>query len=484
MLRAIFLHGKRACSRGPYGPAAVGLLGLSLIVSSAPGGGQPPVPASLAPAVPLTGVPDPHLIPNQYLVLVDPPASAKLKIWRPEMKVPGLAPEVKASMLRQSLNLQYLVRDLDPKRQEPEFVYEENLIGFSAEMTPEVAKLVDDYDGVRVFQNQWVHTAQTIQPNPPTGLDRIGQVALTLDYEYAYSLTGKGVHVYVIDSGIYPSEQFKDAQGNSRIETSLDLVKDGFKDSTGHGTHVAGIIGGRDFGVAKSVTLHSIHVIGEDGKASTAAIIKAVEEVTVQAQKHPEWRIVANMSLVTPRYPPLDQVVQTSINNGVTYVAAAGNRNSDYPIPDACRISPAHLGRVITVGNIYPGTLEVAGDSFFGSCVKIFAPGMYITSATATENAEGNDRSGTSMAAAHVSGVAALYLETTLSRPDRGARPCDVWYAIRRAGIGFPNVRIWPWNSLIHPGSPNRQLYWDARSIDGLSTGLPDLRPRPWPCLF
>ena len=202
-------------------------------------------------------------------------------------------------------------------------------------------------------------------------------------------------------------------------------------------------------------------------RAESDDVIKAVEWVTAHVRAK-GWPAVVNMSLVTPRYPELDARVQASINSGITYVVAAGNVMPDYLVPDACHISPAHIGDAVTVGNVDPGDDKVAATSFIGSCVDLFAPGVNILSASPMLNAGGNVREGTSMATAHVSGVAALYLETTLRWPGRSALPRDVGKAIGSASVRFPSTRIWPWTNSGYPGSPDRLLHWGAGDINGV----------------
>jgi hypothetical protein len=168
----------------------------------------------------------------------------------------------------------------------------------------------------------------------------------------------------------------------------------------GHGTHVAGIIGGTTFGVAKGVTLHSVRVVKCDLTSDSQNIIDGINWV---AANH-ESPAIANMSLIRPANSGIDDAVRGMINQGVVGVAAAGNFSTN-----ACNYSPAKVSEAITVGATLSNDWRRA-NSNYGSCVDLFAPGDSILSAAASNNSATAVIGGTSMAAAHVSGVAALYV--------------------------------------------------------------------------
>jgi len=273
------------------------------------------------------------------------------------------------------------------------------------------------------------------QNNATWGLDRIDQRNLPLNGSYVYNGDGSGVRAYVIDTGIRSSHN----DFGGRVLPGATGVSDGrgTEDCNGHGTHVAGTIGGSRWGVAKDALLIPVRIFGCSGGASTSLIIAAVDWVRSNAIRP----AVVNMSLGGGASSSMDSAVNNLINSGVTVVAAAGNSNAN-----ACFTSPARVSAAITVGST---TSSDSRSSFsnFGSCVNIFAPGSSIRSAWWTGNNASNTISGTSMAAPHVAGVAALWLE---SNP--GASPSSIRNTIyNRATTG----RL----SGIGSGSPNRLLY-------------------------
>eukprot|EP01138_Halocafeteria_seosinensis_P003091 gb/GECG01003159.1/.p1 GENE.gb/GECG01003159.1/~~gb/GECG01003159.1/.p1 ORF type:complete len:618 (+),score=79.29 gb/GECG01003159.1/:1-1854(+) len=233
-------------------------------------------------------------------------------------------------------------------------------------------------------------------------LDRIDQQEnAELDGSYSFTYTGKGITVYVVDSGIRPTHDEFDEE---RVLLK-DFVGDGYNDCNGHGTHVAGTVGGRVAGVAKEVNLVAVRIFGCEGEASTTTLVTALEWAWEDFLDSGASTAVINLSLSASATPILDDVIEALNKTGLVVVSAAGNSDAD-----ACLFSPARSSSSITVGATVEGDAR-ANFSNTGSCVDIFAPGDKIWSAWPTSDSAGAKLSGTSMAAPIVSGLVARYLE-------------------------------------------------------------------------
>ena len=274
--------------------------------------------------------------------------------------------------------------------------FEGALNGFAAGLSrAQLERLRRDPSVAAIEQDQVVKLVAT-QKNPAWGLDRIDQRPLPLSKSYTHASTGTGVNAYVIDTGLaYKHPEFG---GRARmVWVAPEFLGDGW-DHNGHGTHVAGIIGARTWGVAKNVNLRGLRVLDADGYGSVSTIVLAVQWLQRNAVKP----AVANLSIGGPKSAALNTALQKLSESGVFVTVAAGNENQN-----ACNTSPSSAGWVMAVGatTIYDNR---ATWSNHGPCVDIFAPGYGITSAWPGGGTK--TVSGTSMAAPHVSGVAALYL--------------------------------------------------------------------------
>ena len=277
-------------------------------------------------------------------------------------------------------------------------VYGSLLTGFTAELTPDQVKLLENDPRVDYIEQDGYVYSSTSQSNATWGLDRIDQVSLPLNSTYTYNATGQGVTAYIIDTGILTAH----TEFGGRAVRGFDAFGGNSEDCNGHGTHVAGTVGGNIYGVAKGVKLVGVRVLDCGGSGSWSGVIAGMDWVASNAS----GPSVANMSLGGGVSTSINDAVNRMYSAGIPVVVAAGNSNTN-----ACNSSPASAANAYTVGAT-TSTDARASYSNYGNCVDIFAPGSSITAAWHTSTTAINRISGTSMASPHVAGVAALYLES------------------------------------------------------------------------
>jgi subtilisin family serine protease len=368
-------------------------------------GAEPVAPEQAQPASPVLAASANARIPGRYIVVFNDNVR----------DVPGLARGLAAG-----------------NGGEVGYIYEAALKGFSITLgSAQAAEAIARNPNVAFVEQDQVVTASAIQSGATWGLDRIDQRNLPLSTSYTYTATGTGVRAYIVDTGILPTH----TEFGARASTGYDAITPTAPqaDCNGHGTHVAGTIGGSIYGVAKGATLIGVRVLDCSGSGSNTGVIAGVNWVAANAIKP----AVANMSLGGGASLALDNAVAGAISKGITFVVAAGNSNAN-----ACNYSPARAANAITVGAT--GSTDArASYSNFGKCLDIFAPGSSITSAWFTSTTALVTISGTSMASPHVAGVAALFLQRKPTSLPKLVRDSLVANAtankVTSAGTGSPN---------------------------------------------
>ncbi|SFR28490.1 Peptidase inhibitor I9 [Lentzea waywayandensis] len=320
-------------------------------------------------------------------------------------------------------------------------VYDAVFQGFSIKMSDAQARRLAADPSVEYVERDQVVSIQATQVNPPSwGLDRIDQRNLPLDQRYTYNSTGSGVNAYIIDTGVRITH--RDFGGRAR--NGYDFVDNDAvaQDGNGHGTHVAGTVAGTLHGVAKQANIIGVRVLNNSGSGTIAGVVAGVNWVASNHVKP----AVANMSLGGGANTSLDNAVSGAITRGVTFAVAAGNSNTN-----AANTSPARVAAALTVGST-ERTDARSSFSNYGPVVDVFAPGGGITSTWNTSDTATNTISGTSMAAPHVAGVVARYLQG-----NRNVTPAQVATAITSNATN---------GKVTNPGpsTTTRLLHWASTS--------------------
>jgi subtilisin family serine protease len=318
-------------------------------------------------------------------------------------RAPETAP-LRAASAGRSLEGRYIVvlkEGADPRSvaavagAEPRHIYESALNGFAAELNAGQLNALRHNPSVEYVEEDQLFGYAVTQSGATWGIDRIDQRARPLSGTFTYVGTGAGVRAYIIDSGITPTH----TQFGGRASVAYDATGGNGLDCNGHGTHVAGTVGGVTYGVAKGVTLRGVRVGTCGSSLTTADIVEGIDWVRLNHVKP----AVANLSLGGGYSASINTAVTNLINSGVTTVVAAGNNATL-----ACNGSPSGVTAAIVVA-ASTSTDARASYSNYGSCVDLYAPGSSITSSWWSSTTATNSISGTSMASPHVAGVAALY---------------------------------------------------------------------------
>jgi Fe2+ or Zn2+ uptake regulation protein len=320
----------------------------------------------------------------------------------------------------------------------PEHFYRSALNGFAGPLSDEDRNRLVNDSRVRNVEPDQIVEAQDLQSDPQWALDRIDQRDLPIDSGYTYS-SASSVTAYIIDTGIRSTH----SEFGGRVSFGFDAFGGNGEDCKGHGTRMAGTVGGVTYGVAKDVNLVAVRVLDCNGQGTISQMISGVDWVKAN---HLTPSVV-NMSIGSGGNVALDTAVQSLILSGVTVVAAAANGSTT-----ACSSSPARVPDAITISGSDETDARLATANY-GPCVDFFAPGSNITSSYYTDDYATLTNTGTSSSAAFVTGAAALYLQ---NHPQ--ATPAQV----RDALLSFTTKGV-----VTNANTANNHLLYNAEAIDG-----------------